>query len=266
LSLVDLERGDDVISNNLSEDDSRGLVDEVVRSKDRSIDLSVLDVEGSSRSDEVEDNRGSGSRERSTGDAHISSSFKVNDPSSVGVALVERDPGVLAHIGLGQRENVLSGRRIVASNVESAPLDGLLDVIGEGSQSVLISSVAALNSIEVSVEASRSSAISSNSGSQIRRSSESSSNEDVFFSSSVGRVRSIGISSSRSPAKVSSNDHRVRKSLVSSNRVSLISNRPSRSDGSIVSDSKSSFNVSGVGNKVSERNNVEVQPGVRVSV
>jgi len=101
LSLVDLERSNDAIGNNLSEDDSRGLVDVVVRSKDRSIDLSVLDVEGSSRSDEVEDNGGSSSRERSTGDRHISSSFKVDDPSSVGVALVERDPSVLAHVGLG---------------------------------------------------------------------------------------------------------------------------------------------------------------------
>jgi len=160
----------------------------------------------------------------------------------------------------------LKRRRIVASNIESAPLDVLLDVIGESSQSVLISGVAALNGIEVSVEASRRRARSGNSGLQIRRSRERSSDEDVFFSSSVGEVRSIRISSSRSPAKVSSDDHRVRKSLVSSNRVSLISNRPSRSDVGIVSDSKSSFNVSGIGNEVSERNNVEVQPGIRVSV
>jgi len=164
LSLVNLERSNDVVSNNLSEDNSRGLVNVVVGGKDRSIDLGVLDVEGSSRSNKVQNDRGSRSRERSTSDAHISSSSKIDDPSSVGVALVKRDPGILAHLGLSQRDNVLSRAGIVASNVKSTPLDVLLNVIGESSQSVLISSVAALNGIELRVEASRTRARSSNSG------------------------------------------------------------------------------------------------------
>jgi len=266
LGFVDLERGNDVVGNNLSEDDSRRLVDVVVGGKDRSIDLSVLDVEGSSRSNEVQDNRGSGSRERSTGDAHISSSSKVNDPSSVRVALRERDPGVLAHLGLSQRENVLKRAGIVASNVKSTPLDDRLDVIGESGHRVLISSVARLSSIELSVEASSGSAVSSNESSQVRRSREGSSNEDVFFSSSVRVVRSIGISSSRRPGKISSDDHIIRKSLISGDGMNLISNGPSSSKGGRSSNSKSSFNISSIGRESSERNNIEVQPGVRISV
>jgi len=52
LILVDLER-DDVVCNDLSNDNSGGLVNVVVGGNDRSIDLSPSNIDGSSRSLDV---------------------------------------------------------------------------------------------------------------------------------------------------------------------------------------------------------------------
>jgi len=98
LVLVHLERSSDIRSDNLSDDNSTDLVDEVVGCKDRSIDLSVLDSEGSSRPKEVEGNSSSRSRERSTGDRHIVGSSEVDNPSCIRVTSRDGDPSVLSDI------------------------------------------------------------------------------------------------------------------------------------------------------------------------
>lgn len=95
---------------------------------------------------------------------------------------------------------------------------------------------------------------------ELRISSEGSANEDVLFSSSEGKSRSIGEESARDPRDISSNDERIGKRVIGLVVGSLkeSSDRITRSKSNVVSSSQSSLDISGVGDEISERNDVEV--------
>lgn len=137
-----------ISSNNLSNDNSTWFVNEVVGSEDSSVELDVFNVDGSSSSNNVVGNSGSGSRERSSSEGNISSSNDVDKPSSVVIASRDRDPGVLSHLSRSKRDVVIEGVLVLASQVESGPLDRDTDVISVRANRGLELSVASLSSGE----------------------------------------------------------------------------------------------------------------------
>jgi len=271
--LVDLERHRDISSNDLSDDNSSGLVDGVIRSQDVSADRGIGDRDSSSRSENVVNNSSADSRERVSSDANIISSGNVDNPVGLEVAVIDRGVSVSGHNVGGQGNVVNISGGILASKEQSRPLDGLVNVIGLRGKGRLVSFVAGLSSIKVSVEASSdvassSSAVSSDSESKVIRSSEAVSNEHSFGFSRVGKSRTIREDRSRDPGNVKSSDQRVRKRVVGLvvGSLEFISNRKSSSKRNVVSGSKSSFNISGVSGERVEGDDVEVSERVNSSI
>jgi len=129
--LVDLKRSDDVSSDNLSNNNSRGLVEGSLGCQDVSSDFSVLDVDGS-LSDDVVNNSSGNSRERSTGDGNIISSSDVDGPRCLKVAVINGGVGELRELSSSQRDIVLSGSDVRASDEKSTPVDLSCNVISIG--------------------------------------------------------------------------------------------------------------------------------------
>jgi len=141
--LVDLEREDDVSSNNLSDDDSVGLVEGGKWCQEMSSHKGIVNVNVSG-SDDVVDNSSWNGWERSSGDFNIGSSSDVDEPSGLEVAVSEGGVSELSNLSWGQRDNVISGRGRVTGDGQTRPLDGRLNIIWDGGNSGGISSVANL--------------------------------------------------------------------------------------------------------------------------
>jgi len=193
------------------------LVESVVWCKDASFNIDSIDGDGSSRSLDVVDDSFCGSRESSSSQEDVVSSWDIDDPSGIGITVIQNNISVLGHLSRGDGNIVVQRISVVASDGKSRPLDQFSDVISSGSKVVLVCSIASSNIIEFSADASRSSTSSGNSVVQVAGSSEGSSDEHV-----LGPVGSVGINFvmwvdfSRSPVNISSGNESIRKDLVSS--------------------------------------------------
>jgi len=202
--LVDLKRSNDVSSNNLSDNNSRGLVDGSLWCQDVSRDFSVGNVDGSGSENVVNNSSGNG-RERSSRKGNIISSSDVDGPRCLKVALINSGVSELSKLSRGQRDIVLSSSNIVTSEEKSTPVDLLDNIVGIGSQSSLVRLVASKSIIERSFEASSGGTrSSSSSGLKVERSSEVSSSEDILSVSSIRKSSSVWVDGSRSPSNISS--------------------------------------------------------------
>lgn len=95
--VVDLESHDDIACNNLSNDNSSGLIEGSSRSQKVGIELDVSN-EDSSASDYVYNNSSVGDLEEVSGKDNISSSSNVHNPVGLEVAVLGDDICVLAHV------------------------------------------------------------------------------------------------------------------------------------------------------------------------
>jgi len=139
-------------------------------------------------------------------------------------------------------------------------LEDLGNVVGLSGSGGRVTIVASLGIVKLGIEASSSGASSGGSGSKIGRSSEGSSDEHVLSVSTVGNSVSSGEESSRDPVDVSSSNERVGERSVwhAVGGVKLVSDGISSSKADVSSNGKSSLDISGVGNEVSEGDGVEL--------
>lgn len=262
---VDLKRHGDVSGDDLSDDNSTSLVQGVEGSKDGSMDSGLIDRDDSSRSKNVVDDGSRNSGEGVSSDVDVLGSNDVDGPVGLNVAVIDGGVSVESHLSRSQSEVVVLSFDVIASDEESREGDRLLDVISVRGDGVLESLVAGLSSVEVRVKASsRSTRSSSSSLDKVVSSVEGSSNEHILSVSRVWKSSSVRVDRSRSPSNVSSSNKRVRKRVISVSRGSLkfVSDGVSISNSDVVLGSKSSFDISSVGNEVVEGDDVEVLEGI----
>jgi len=258
--VIDLKSHDDVVSDNLSNDNSTSLVKSSLRSQKVSSQSNVGDVNGS-RSDNVDDDSSVGDGEEISRESDISVSSDVHNPVSLEVAVLGNVVSRLSENLGGDREDVLIGSVGSAGKEQSSPLDSNIDVVGLGSEGGRVSSVARLSSGEDRIEASGGRArAKSVSGPEISGSGEGSSAESILSSSGVRSESSVGVKRSRNPVAVSSSDERSGNRSVGQVVVGaeLISDRVSLSGNEVSLNADSSLNISSVSSEVVERNKVAV--------
>jgi len=96
------------------------------------------------------------SRDRDSSQQNVVGSWDVDNPSGIGVTLVQNNVSVLSHFGWGDSDEVIQSVSILAGDGKSRPLNDFVDIISGSSESVLVSSIASSDVIEFSGEASSS--------------------------------------------------------------------------------------------------------------
>jgi len=149
--LVDLEGEENVSNDYFSVDDSVSLVQEVVWSQKMSVEIGVVDIDGSSGSNDVVEDSSCWGGERSSGEGDIIGTNDVDDPVGLEVAVRGREVSNCSKVR-GSDLNVIS---VLSGNVtgdehsgERACLNGIVVV---GKFSALEGSVARESRIEESI-------------------------------------------------------------------------------------------------------------------
>lgn len=145
--VIDLKSHDDIVSDDLSNDNSTSLVEGSLRGQKVSSQSDVSDVNGS-RSDNVDDGSSVGDGEEISREGDISSSSDVHNPVSLEVAVLGNVVSRLSENLGGDRENVLIGSVGSAGKEQTSPLDSNIDVVGLGGEGGRVSRVARLGSSE----------------------------------------------------------------------------------------------------------------------
>jgi len=146
--LVELEEVGDLLSNDLSDDDSTGLRESALRSEDASVDSS-LDLDGFYARNVVHDLR-SASESGVSLESDVSGSNDVDDPLSVDVAVRGVFPSGLRELGCVDRDVVLRGVDVIALDVDLRSIEhGRHGVVRNGSKSARVALIASGSGVEV---------------------------------------------------------------------------------------------------------------------
>jgi len=249
----------DVSNNDKSISDSSGGEERVVRGKNVPRNSS-LTGDGSSRSNNVVDHSLNNSWEWLSLNGDWSSSSDIDDPRRGKSAVDERIPIGSAQISSIDLD-VVQRRTSGASDEQTiSVLQLVVGILSESSEISLNGGEISLGSIESSrgVGIRVSINISSRSYRQIVGCVEVSSNKGNRNRSSSNEITSVGIQRSRLPRDISSSQESGQFPSIGGD-FELLS-KSETSQGSLVAESKSSFNVSSITSVRIERNDVKVRP------
>jgi len=260
VGFVDLEGKGNSANNNLSDDNTSSLVQDVVGGEDVSVDLGV-DVDGSARSNNVVDDSSRDGGEVVSVEVDSSSSEDVDDPfgskGTFAAGLVPGDGVEDGGINVQDVFGLVSG----AVNLEAEIGNVEVNVGGFGGQKVGDARVAVEGIGKVSLEVVAEDGVLSEF--QVAGSVEVSTNKDAFDSSLVGSGgRDIGEDSARSKGTITSNNEGVRNKVVLAvGSVDFGTDRVSETEVQVSGNDQSTFNITSGGIEVTKGDGVEVSEG-----